>query len=471
MEYINFRDGICHFKEAPVTVEESNTSYILRNNQGSIEGYIDYSTLITNCQLLKLEQVNFPFDNIIQMAMMSSGNSFVPTICLLDPTRQTDCSLKSLTSLKRLSKWLHFVSCMCYGESVQFEPEEKFPIYNLFKTLNVNFDRLSPDDKDCIGETSTLFDFQTNVESVNWWNLVVSKHRYPLVKYNSWLECFTNVHPIECFTTLNNLMRIVCVWESPYTHFRSVLSASVVFIYFLHDTNGSLNEYTSILPILQLVAVSASKTTTMSPCLGYSEQLIGFAENKYRRALKSKSRANYTLHLKVGQLSDKLIVSEVCDLMEHILRNMSGLFSDCETFEHLLVYLRTVFSKRNKPELLYYVTVYSFSLLTIRIGKIKSHTTLENLELDRVRIKNEEVVKQKIKEDIQIIAEFINPYLEYLTSISQSNPNFDMFVLNDEVIYYFMKSNNKFSHVVEYILKSIIPIITSYVKDLTSESS
>lgn len=472
MEYINFIDGTCHFRDVPVTVEETNTSYILRNkyNGNIIEGYIDYATLITNCQLIKLQQVNFPFDNIINMSLASSGNSFVPTICLLDSSQDNDCSLKTLTSLKRLSKWLHFVSCKCYGEDIQFEPEEKFPIYNLFKTLNVNFDRLSENDRDCIGETSTLFDFHTNIKNITWWNLVIHKHKFPLMKYSSWEDNFTNVHPIESFTKLNNLMRIMCAWESPYTNFHCVLSATVIFIYFLHDTNSSLNEYTSLLPILQLVAVSAFKTTTMSPFLGYSEQLLSFAEKKYRRALKSKCRTNHNLHLKVNQLSNKLIVSEICDLMEYILRNMSNLFSDCETFDHLLVYLRTIFSKREKPELIYYVTVYSFSLLTIRIGKIKSHVALESLELQRVRIKNEETIKIKIKDDVLILAEFVNPFLEYLTAISQSNPNFDKFTLNDEIIYYFMKSNNKFSYVVEYILKSVLPIVTSYVKDMSTES-
>lgn len=471
MDRVSFQDGICYFDNKPVIVDENETCYILKdiNNSDNHIAYIEYSVLLSNSQIIKTQGVSFSFDALIGMATVSRGPGNIPTICLID-CNDFDSTIKTFTSVRGLAKWLCFISKKCHRiDDVGFEPEKKFPIYNLINVMNINFDRLNEYDKECFTESSVLFDFKSNLAYIDWWDLVVKKHNYPLRLYNTWTEVYAaSVTPKECFSILNHVMRLVCVWESPYYPIRNVLAATVVFVYFLHDTGSSLTQYTCIMPILQKIAVSRKMVTSNNDI---EPKYARYAMDKYRRALKSKNRSCHMLHLKISHITTGFKLYELNDLMYFVLMNMGNLFNDCESFDHLLAYLKTVFAERKKPELLYYVSVYSLALIIIRLGKIKSYNLLDNLEMDQIRIKNIEPVKKQISLDIQVVCDVVNPFIQFLDTLSASNSLFDEFCLDDETVYYFMQTNDSLTKFIDYILKTILPIISSYIKESSSSSS
>jgi hypothetical protein len=466
----------CFWNKTPATITENETCYIIKDKFSGLElAFIEYADLVGKCKLLILDPENnnnnttcdnlkhMFFDKIIRMALASDKDANVPTACLLDLDSNSHFIPSTKTSLKRLANWNKFISRLCLSDAnvvienlPSFMPEEKIYMGNLLNMLNLNVERLNAEDKECITSSAAIFDFYTNLERITWWNLVKDKHQIDISNYESYT-------PAECVFQLNRIMRIVCVWEAPYVNLKEFLSCCIIFMYYVHDLNLGINEYTTALPILQFLASIRHKLTAEPTTAEYSESYITYARNKYDQAIRTKNRTSHTLHLKVAQL--EMRPGDMIDLAHFIVEHMSEIICDCgDSFEGVLVYLKLVFFRRAKCEMMYYIAVYSTILAIIRLGKIKS--IRETDEIGGIRVKNWEQLKLQTNLDVKMIFSALTPFANFLDSISKANSNFNQFCLDDETIFYYLKNSMSLNEFVDYVLRYIMPIITSYIKDI-----
>jgi len=451
------------FNNKPVQITENETSYLFKDTDtNEIVYFLEYSYLL---RISNGDQSNSMYVDIIRIALLSDGLKYVPTILLL-PNKDQFVHNKiplSLTSLKKFSSWLKLISLNIHGvfdvENCNFQPYEKLQIAEIFKSLN--FTGEDPDDlKKCLEDSQEMFDFKHNLIKVSWFDRAINKYGSTLPLIEDEHAAFTIVDPRFAFLQLNNIMRQICVWEASNFNIESVIASNIVFIYFLQDTNSSTNNYTPLLPILQaLLVYNTSPARPITNSVLDRRASIIFDKARFNRERHS---GLYAFQMKMKGLKDKCNRTDCVELIQQYVFHCT-FFND---MEELCSYIRKALNIFNKPEMYIYVFFFGSILAGLRRAKRQKNITgthnLSNFNFSNVYAKSrilpnqKEVLIQNIRQDMSAIFDFVDVYIDYMQNIKTTDQK-----INDEILFYFMKSNDSISTFVNYLLKTILPLVTS----------
>lgn len=451
---LRFDRHIYKYNDVPVNITENDTSYIFKNIEtDEMVFFIDYSQL-----LYKINE-----EDIIRIALSSQGKQMVPTVLLmpanLDMFVHTNVK-SSLTSLKQLYAWVNLIIEKLNGNNVEFRPFNQLQIEQIFENLNIN--EISEENRKCFTDSVNLFDFNNNINKIFWFNEVVEKYEIPN------LENLFKSHPRDVFMLANNLMRYICVWEAADKNIEYVIASNIIFIQFLQDTGSATNNYSALLPCMCALAVTSIMPATIPH--ETSRELSNKAKLLFNRAKfnRDDNYGWYRFQMKVKNANSICSREDCLDILQYLFFQFN-IFKDQE-FDTVLAYLRRVFNFYRKPELYIYVIVFGLSLSSLRIAKpIKNITgtkNLANFNIENIGIRNvttelRQNLYKEMKNDVAMIFNFVDPFKDYMLNLQEKNHAFKINNLTDEVLFYFMKTNNSFSELVNYILKTILPLITS----------
>jgi hypothetical protein len=445
------------YNNVPVKITENETSYLFRDFEtDELVYFIDYSQLF-----YKIDN-----ESILKIASMSLGKQIVPTALLMPSDLDTfiHTNIKSnLTSLRQLYAWLRLIIAKINNRPVEeFRPFQKLQIAEVFENLNIN--EISEENKQCFTDSINLFDFHCNLEKIFWFNTITEKYNLTVPD----LDHLHTLHPRDAFMLANNLMRYICVWEAADKNITAVMASNIIFINFLQDTGSMNNAYTPLLPFMQALAIMsttpASAPYNLSNTLNQKAKLL-FNRGKFNR---DDNHGFYRFQMKVKN-SNKICSREDClDILQYLFFKFN-IFKDQE-FDVVIAYMRKVFYFYKRPELYIYIIVFGLSLLSLRVAKpIKNITgtknlanfNIENIGVRHINAETKQNLYKEMKNDITTIFNFVDPYKNYMLGLQDTNPSFKVNNLSDEVLFYFMKTNNSFSELVNYILKTVLPLITS----------
>lgn len=451
---LKFDQRVYRFNDEPVYITENDTSYIFKNiDNDEMVYFIDYSQL-----LYKITE-----EDIIRIALMSRGKQFVPTLLLtpknLDMFVHTNIK-SSLTSLRQLYAWVKFIIEKINGINGEFRPFNQLQIEQIFENLNIN--EISDENRKCFSDSVNLFDFNNNINKIFWFNDVIDKYEIVIPT----LETLSTIHPRDVFMLANNLMRYICVWEAADKSIDSVIASNIIFIQFLQDTGSSTNNYSAILPCMCALAVTSIIPAPIPR--ENSKDLNNKAKELFNRAKfnRDDNYGWYKFQMKVKNANNICSREDSLDILQYLFFQFN-IFKDQE-FDVVLAYMRKVFNFYKKPLLYIYIIVFGLSLSSLRVAKpIKNITgtkNLANFNIENIGIRNvttelRQHLYKEMKNDVAVIFDFVDPYKSYMLNLQQKD--FKINNLTDEVLYFFMKSNNSFSELVNYILKTILPLITS----------
>lgn len=449
-------NNIYRFNNHPVKITESDTSYIFKNyDTDEMVFFVDYNQL-----LYRVSE-----EDIIKIAILSNGKQMVPSILLMPKNIDlfVHSNIKSnFTSLKYLYAWMRFIIEKINSLHPEgFRPFNQLQIEQIFANLNIN--EISEENKKCFTDSVNLFDFNSNLEKIFWFDKVLEKYEIVIPS----IDTLSSIHPREIFILANNLMRYICVWEAANKSIDCVIASNIIFIQFLQDTGSSTNQYSALLPSMCALAVMALTPTT-SPNL--PRDLDKKANLLFNRAKfnRDDNYGWYRFQMKVKN-ANAICSRENCfDILQYLFFQFN-IFKDQE-FDVVLAYMRKVFNFFEKPELYIYVIVFGMSLSSLRVAKpLKNITGIHNLanfDIKNIEIRNvtaelKQNLYKQMKKDISVIFDFIDPYKRYILNLQEINSSFKINNLTDEVLFYFMKTDNSFSELINYILKTILPLVTS----------
>lgn len=451
-------NNIYRFNNHPVKITESDTSYIFKNyDTDEMVFFVDYNQL-----LYRVSE-----EDIIKIAILSNGKQMVPSILLMPKNIDlfVHSNIKSnFTSLKYLYAWMRFIIEKINSLHPEgFRPFNQLQIEQIFANLNIN--EISEENKKCFTDSVNLFDFNSNLEKIFWFDKVLEKYEIVIPSIDTLSS--NSIHPREIFILANNLMRYICVWEAANKSIDCVIASNIIFIQFLQDTGSSTNQYSALLPSMCALAVMALTPTT-SPNL--PRDLDKKANLLFNRAKfnRDDNYGWYRFQMKVKN-ANAICSRENCfDILQYLFFQFN-IFKDQE-FDVVLAYMRKVFNFFEKPELYIYVIVFGMSLSSLRVAKpLKNITGIHNLanfDIKNIEIRNvtaelKQNLYKQMKKDISVIFDFIDPYKRYILNLQEINSSFKINNLTDEVLFYFMKTDNSFSELINYILKTILPLVTS----------
>lgn len=458
-------NNVYKFNGIPVEITENDTSYIFKSIQNNEMIYfIDHSQL-----LYRISE-----EDVMRIAIMSLGKQTVPTTLLMPKDIDTfvHTNVKTnFTSLRQLYAWAKFIigkvnTCSNTTPGVtkpegEFKPFNQLQIEQIFEHLNVN--EVSEENKKCFSDSVNLFDFKSNVKKIFWFSEVLDKYGMVIPT----LETLHTVHPREVFMLVNNLMRYVCVWEAADKPIDCVIASNIIFIQFLQDTGSSTNHYSAILPCMCALAVASTSPTKecqISRDLNTKAKML-FNRAKFNR---DDNYGWYKFQMKVKNAKSICSREDCLDILQYLFFQFN-IFKDHE-FDVVLAYMRKVFSFYKKPELYIYIIVFGMSLLSLRVAKpIKNITgtkNLANFNIENIGVRNittelKQSLYREMKKDVSVIFDFLDPYKSYMLSLQEKNLSFKINNLTDEVLFYFMKTDKFFSELINYILKTVLPLITS----------
>lgn len=459
----------------PVYINENESSYLFLDQETQdLVFYIDYGTLIFLCQSKKKDS-NF-IQNVFRLALLSNGKKNIPTAILI----QGDVDIfvhyntvTSLTSLYQLEAWFKFISDCVYEKyevgSNNFIPFEPIQIAKVLESLNLNNVTLTEENRKCFNESTELFSFEYNLTKITWFPSVNTKYvKIPEVLTEE--SIYRNNHPIDVFSICNKTMRYVLVWEAANYSLESVIASNIVFIYFLQDTGSSTCMYTPLLPILQALAVynvRPAKLISSTPTYVKSKANILIKRAKFNK--DNDRKGLYRFHMKLKTIHSVCNDKDCLDLLNYTIFDYNVFKNDDP--DTILTYLRTTLHEHNKSEMYIYVLLFGLCLSCLRASKPINTTeaknlanfSIENLELKQMSTEKKKLLYNGMKEDINIIFNFITPYINYLTGLEESNTNFKLTQLNDECLFFYMRSQNAFSDFLNYLVQTVLPLITSRI--------
>lgn len=454
------KSNVYKFNHVPVTVTENDTSYIFKNNMDEMLYFIDFNQLLYRVSN----------EEIFRIASMSDGKQTVPTSILMPNNLDTFVhnNVKSnYTSLKQLYAWVRFIIANIISESDNtsesegFRPFTQLQIEQIFSNLNIN--EISEENKKCFTDSVNLFDFHKNVKKIFWFGTVLEKYGIVIPTF----ETLGALHPCEVFMLANNIMRYICVWEAADKAIDCVIASNIIFIQFLQDTGSATNQYSAILPCMCALAVS-SLSPAADPRISKdfdSKAKLLFNRAKFNR---DDNHGWYRFQMKVKNANTICSREDCLDILQYLFFKFN-IFKD-QQFDVVLAYMRKVFHFYKKSELYIYIIVFGMSLSSLRVAKpIKNITgsknlanfNIENIEVRSINNEVKQNLYKQMKNDISIIFNFIDPFKCYILNLQETNPAFKINNLTDEVLFYFMKTDNSFSELINYILKTILPLITS----------
>lgn len=456
------------FNGRDLKVSENDTTYLFRDvRSDELVYYLDYSFI------LNLPRQTEQDEHILKIAILSDIGR-VPTAMLMPIGFDSfvhNNAVRNLTSLKRLSAWIVFISQKVNGTYRQqsFTPFEAIQLAKVFEDLNV--DTLSDSNRQCIRDSRSIFDFNENLSKMTWFNYqIIAKYGINVPVFDEKDNVFNVLEPSEAFVLANKIMRYVCVWEASNYQLDQVISSNIVFIHFLQDLNASTNSYTALLPIMQALAVYVEKRTVPP---SESNELLNKAKTIFRRASfnRNDNRSGlYSFQMRLKNVDPVCNRQDCLEIIRHCFFEHNP-FKE-EEFDVVIQYLRLVLNKYAKSELYIYVLIYGLSLATLRIAKpVKSPTgimDLTNFNIDSLeprKISQEKLttLKNEMRQDLLVLFEFIKPYYEFLKSLEKSDKNFKIYNITDETLFCFLKTNNKFSEFVDYMMKVVLPLVTSHL--------
>lgn len=446
-------NNIYKFNNIPVKITENETSYIFNDfYTDEMIYFIDYSQM-----LYKVEE-----ENILRIALLSHGKQIVPTVLLMPKNLDmfVHTNIKSnLTSLKQLYAWLKLIIGKINGTMLEeFRPFTRLQIEQIFENLDIN--EISSENRQCFMDSVNLFDFDNNLKKIFWFDEVIDKYKIDIPN----IETLHTIHPRDAFMLVNNLMRYICVWEAADKNIESVIASNIIFIQFLQDTGSATNHYSALLPCMCALAVTSVIPTRLTKNTLKEAKLL-FNRAKFNR---DDNYGWYRFQMKVKNANNICSRGDCLDILQYLFFQFN-IFKDHE-FDVIIAYMRKVFNFYKKPELYIYVIIFGLSLSSLRVAKpIKNITgtrNLANFNIENIGIRNvttelRQNLYKEMKNDISVIFNFVDPYKNYMLNLQEKNPSFKINNLTDEVLFYFMKTDNSFSELVNYILKTILPLVTS----------
>src|SRR5436190_9718472 len=473
------------YDSKPVKVTESETSYIFKDvNNDEIVYFLDYSHLLQVCN-------NDNYNNeltmlILRVALLSDGYQIVPTILLL-PDRDRFVHNKvphSLTSLKKLAAWLEIISLNVYDlyniDACTFQPFEKLQISDILKSIGLNDSgdgeaEGGGDFKKCLNDSREIFDFKHNLIKITWFPLGLKKYGSKLPIIRDKRTVYELIHPCDAFLEANKLMRQICVWESSNYDMERVIASNIVFIYFLQDTNSSTNAYTPLLPIMQALYVY-NTSPTRPVTVGTIEAPRTKSMYDVARFNRERDHGLYRFHLKMKGIQERCNRGDCFNLIAYNSFDFN-IFKDREQ-DQVFAYLRHSLNALNKSEMYIYVLFFGICLVALRFAKpVKNITGMYNLatfepsnvvskDLKERRRNDKSYEEHKrqwrnklsenIRQDMGAIFDFIDIYVDFMQAADITDMK-----INDEILFYFMQTNDGISRFVNYLIQTILPLVTA----------
>lgn len=471
------------YLDRTVCITENDTCYLFTDQEsGILVHYINYD------QLFNLVALNSELSrDILRMALKSEGKQNVPTSILL-PLASTDTfvhdrTFSNLSSLRQLSCWVKFISNNMHGTyelgSKAFTPFEPLQIGKVFESINVN--SFSDEAQKVFDDSLELFDFENNLSKISWFSTALAKYGTILPNIESEnINLFNHISPGDAFTLVNEIMAYIFVYEAAKHPMEQIVASNIIFIHFLQDTGSGTNAYRPLLPVMQ-----AAVMYTLMPAIVPSN-MSTFLKSKVKYLIeKSKLNKNnnrrgwYKLYMKLKNVQQRCNKSDCMDILQYSLFEYN-VFED-ETQDVVIAFLRTVLNQHKKAELYVYILQLGFCLASLRIVKPKrivssnsigSDVETKNLanfhfmdvEVKRMSTQRRQALYNDLKADLSTIFNFINPYVDYILGLENTNSAaFHFTKINESSFVYFMKTNNSFSELINYILKTILPLVTTHL--------